>query len=404
MIRNRFFFFFISCILFFATNLSANINEDYKPGDNSYFSLLTASPGTAVYKHYGHTGIRFHDPEKMIDIVFNYGLFDFSSPNFLMRFVTGKTDYIVAPTSYYDFLLEYKMENRSVTEQVLNLNKDEITKLWNALVINIRPENREYRYNFFYENCSTKPRDIIERSVTGKIDYQWEGKYKSLRDEVHFFTAKYPWTRFGIDFALGAKADDTSNLKVQQFAPDVLMESFSRAVIVGDSTGKRPLVKETTQPITIDTDQIVKSPWLPDPVLVMWIVFLITIFFTWLEIKNKKQNFILNSVLYTVAGLLGLLIAFLVFVSEHPTTEINYQLLWLHPVYLIYLPGLMFRRFRRKHSLIIMSLNIPLQIYALAGTIFLPQIIHPASYPLLLALMVRTMSGYIFYKNHNENQ
>lgn len=394
----------MSYILFFATNLSANINDDYKPGDNSYFSLLTASPGIDVYKHYGHTGIRFHDPEKPIDIVFNYGLFDFSSPNFLMRFVTGKTDYLVAPTSYYDFLLEYKMENRSVTEQVLNFNKDEISKLWNALVINIRPENREYRYNFFYENCSTKPRDIIESSVNGKIDYQWEGKYKSLRDEVHHFTAKYPWTRFGIDFALGAKADEISNLRVQQFAPDVLMESFSRAVIAGDSNTNRPLVKETTQPITIDTDQVVESPWFPDPVIVMWAVFLITLFFTWLEIKNKKQNLILNSVLYTIAGLLGLVIAFLVFLSEHPTTEVNYQLLWLNPVYLIYLPGIMFRRFRRKHSFLIMALMIPLQVYALAGTLFLPQVIHPASYPLLLTLMLRTISGYLYYRNNNEDQ
>lgn len=404
MNRARILFFIMSILLLFATNLSANVNEDYKPGDNSYFSLLTASPGTAAYKHYGHTGIRFHDPEKPIDIVFNYGLFDFSSPNFLLRFVTGKTDYLVAPFSYYDFLLEYKMENRSVTEQVLNFNKDEISKLWNALVINIRPGNREYRYNFFYENCSTKPRDIIESTVNGKIDYQWEGKYKSLREEVHHFTAKHPWTRFGIDFALGAKADDISNLRVQQFAPDVLMESFSKAVIVGNSNDIRPLVKETTQLITIDTDLVIKSQWLPDPVLVMWLVFLITLFFTWLEIKNKKQNLILNSVLYTVAGLLGLVIAFLVFLSEHPTTEVNYQLLWLNPVYLIYLPGLLSRRFRRRRSFLIMSLMIPLQVYALAGTLFLPQVIHPASYPLLMALMLRTISGYIYYRNNNEDQ
>jgi hypothetical protein len=292
------------------------------------------------------------------------------------------------------------MENRGVTEQVLNLNPEEKNVLWQALMINIGPENRVYRYNFFYKNCSTMPRDIIEKAIQGTVDYQWEGKYKSLREEVHFFTDKYPWTQFGIDFALGAPADKDASLKVQQFAPDVLMESFSKAVIRNDSTGVRPLVTETLHPATIDPAQVEKTKSYPSPILVMWVIFIITLFFTWLEIKNKKPNHWLNAILYTVAGLIGFLIAFLVFVSEHPTTEVNYLLLWLHPVYLIYLPALLFRAFRKKISFIFSAINIPFQVFALAGTLFLPQYLHPAAYPLLLALMLRTVSGFIFYRNN----
>jgi hypothetical protein len=382
----------------FSLNTYASNNEEYTPGVNSKFSLLTASPGKEIYAQYGHTGIRFHDPDKPVDIVFNYGLFNFDSPNFIWRFVTGKTDYMVAAFPIYNFLLEYQMENRQVTEQVLNLNPAERKSLFDDLMVTIGPENRVYRYNFFYKNCSTQPRDIIEKSVQGKIDYQWNGKYKSLRDEVHYFTNNYPWIQFGIDFALGAKADSKSSLEIQQFAPDVLMESFSKAVIHNNSGGNRPLVIETRKLATIDPAQVEKQKSYPHPMPVMWAVFLITLIFTWLEIKKGKPNQLLNSIIYTVAGLVGFVIAFLVFFSEHPTTEVNYLLFWLHPAYLLYLPALPIRVFRKKYSLFFSAINLPFQVIALAGILFLPQYLNPAALPLLLALMLRSVSGIYFYR------
>ncbi|MCK9312346.1 MAG: DUF4105 domain-containing protein, partial [Bacteroidales bacterium] len=244
-------------------------------GEKATVSLLTASPGKEVYSQYGHTGIRIYDPDQHFDLVFNYGLFDFNSPGFILRFVKGRTDYMVGACSYMDFLLEYQIENRAVTEQIINLTPKERNGIWYALIKNIQPENREYRYNFFFNNCSTKPRDIIIQSISGKVDFRWKGKFKSLRDEVHFFTNAYPWTQFGIDFALGAKADNPASLKSQQFAPNLLMESFSKAVILNDSAQSRPLVLETKYPVNIDETMKEKTGWAPGPVLVMWIVFLI---------------------------------------------------------------------------------------------------------------------------------
>lgn len=392
-------YFVMLLIMIFVSGFVKAENEDYLPGEKSQFSLLTASPGKVVYQHYGHTGLRFTDPQKGLDIVFNYGLFDFSSPNFLWRFITGQTDYVVGTYSYSDFLIEYQMENRTVTEQVLNLKTSEINTLWKLLVENIKPENRVYRYNFFYENCSTKPRDIIEKAIDGKVDYKWDGKFKSLRDEVHFFTKDYNWTRFGIDFALGAEADEKATLKTQQFAPEVLMESFSKAIITNDSLQTRPLVISTSEPVKTDLSIEEDEINLPGPVPVMWALFIITLFITWTDLKKKKVNHILNAILYTSAGILGALIAFLVFFSEHPTTEINYLLLWLNPLYLIYLPGLISSKFRNRGLLLTIAILIPLQLYSLAGSLYLPQSLNAAAYPLLLSLMTRAVSGWLYYRS-----
>ena len=392
------------CCGFIVFAQSSTYLNSLVPGEKARLSLLTASPGKDVYSQYGHTGIRYLDPENKLDVVFNYGLFDFNSPNFIWRFVTGETDYMVGTCSFFDFMIEYQMENRSVTEQVLNLRPEERDILLQALLINIRPENRVYRYDFFYNNCATKPRDIIVEAINGTVDYQWEGKYKSLRDEVHFFTDKYRWTQFGIDFALGAEADEAVNLKIQQFAPDVLMESFSKAVIRNDSTGVRPLVSETLYPATIDPELIEETAKYPGPVLVFWTIFVITAILTWLEIRKNKPNHILNSILYTVAGLIGLVIAFLALFSEHPTTDVNYLLLWLHPFYLIYVPALLSRTFRSRLAYILSFINLPLQAFALVGTLFLPQTLHPAMYPFLLTLMLRSLSSYLIYKKIRKNE
>ncbi|MDP4277523.1 MAG: DUF4105 domain-containing protein [Bacteroidota bacterium] len=386
------------CCFFNSVTSSAAAQSTDKPGEKSYFSLLTASPGKEVWSQYGHTGIRFHDPENKLDVVFNYGLFDFSSPNFIWRFVTGQTDYIVGTCSFFDFMLEYQMTNRGVTEQILNLTQQEKADLLHALLVNIQPENRVYRYNFFYKNCSTLPRDIIVKAIRGKVDYRWPGKFKSLRDEVHHFTNNSPWTQFGIDFALGAKADNKADLCSQQFAPDVLKESFSHAMIFNDSLGTRPLVLQTLHPASIDPELNESGSFKVGPIWVMWLVFLTTGALTVLEIRKKKQYHVLDAVLFAVTGLAGCIIFFLVCFSEHPTTDVNYLLLWLHPLHLLYAIALSIPAFRPKAASLYKAVNLPFQLFALAGTLFLPQTLHPAMYPLLLSLMLRSMAGYLNYK------
>jgi hypothetical protein len=365
--------------------------------DSAIISLITASPGIQIYAHYGHSAIRVYDPGNRFDLVFNYGLFDFNSPNFLGRFITGQTDYVCGAFVYSDFLLEYQMENRSVTEQVINLTSAEKEAIWQALVKNIQPENRTYRYNFFFNNCATKPRDIIVSHLSGKVNYHWNGQYKSLRAEVHHFTEKHAWTQFGIDFLIGAQADAPATLNMQQFAPELLMQSFNKAVIVGDSGQIRPLVLETRQPVTIDPSLFEKNHNFPSPTLIMWMLFIAVSVSTFSEMRKGKVCHTLTAILYAIFGITGSIIAFLVLFSEHPTTHVNFLLLWQNPLHLIFAIGMIFAAFRKKWGGLYLSANFLLQLFALAGIAFFPQQLHPAMHPLLLIMLMRSAQGSWFY-------
>lgn len=373
---------------------SARLIAQEKPlSDSAYISLITVSPGQDIYAHYGHTALRVVDPKNAFDLVFNYGLFDFNSPNFIFRFVRGETDYICGAFSYADFLLEYQMENRSVTEQVLNLNAVEREFIWQALIKNIQPENRTYRYNFFFNNCSTKPRDVIVKGLHGKMDYRTKGYYPTLRSVVHRYTVNHPWTQFGIDFLLGAQADDTASLSNQQFAPEVLFESFATAVVVGDSAKTRPLVRLTRQAVSQDSSKLPKSSNLPGPVPTMWFLCFVVAAISSYEQLKKKHFQLVTAIVYGLFGLIGSLIAFLVLFSIHPTTHINYLLLWLNPLHLVFAFGMIFGSFRKRIANPYLAVNLLLQLFAVLGIWFLPQQLHPAVIPLLLIILMRSALG-----------
>jgi hypothetical protein len=367
--------------------------QEVSLSDSATVTLITVSPGTEIYAHYGHTAIRVADPANGIDWVFNYGLFDFNSPNFIYRFVRGETDYLCGAFDYTDFLLEYRSENRDVYEQVLGLKKAEKAAVWQALVRNIQPENRTYRYNFFFNNCSTKPRDVVMNSIQGKVDYRTKGYYPTLRSVLHQYTKPYPWTQFGIDFLIGAQADRPASLSDQQFAPELLFRSFSTAVVT-DSAGKtRPLVLETRQAVSRTGESLPTSSSLPGPVTVCWILFIVTTATTVMEYRKKRPIQALTAVWYGLAGLVGCLIAFLALFSIHPTTHVNYLLLWLNPLHLIFAFGMIFETFRKKILRTYLSINLFLQLVALSGFFFLPQQLHPAMWPLLLTMLMRTALG-----------
>ena len=218
---------FFSCIIlsFFllllpAGQASANNNDSIR------LSLLTCAPGEEIYSLFGHTAIRYENPSQGIDVVFNYGLFSFNTPNFIFRFSLGETDYQLGATDYERFAAEYAFFGRSVWQQTLNLTDEEKTELIRLLQENYRPENRVYRYNFFYDNCATRPRDKIEESIAGKVIYPAEPQDGShtFRDIVHQYCKGHPWARFGIDLCIGSEADQPITQRQMMFAPFYLME------------------------------------------------------------------------------------------------------------------------------------------------------------------------------------
>lgn len=361
--------------------------------DSAFVTLITVSPGEEIYAHYGHTAIRVADPKNGFDLVFNYGLFDFNSPNFIFRFVRGETDYLCGAFDYDIFLLEYQGENRNVTEQVLNLKPAEKEAVWQALVKNSLPENRMYRYNFFFNNCSTKPRDVVVKELHGKVDYRTNGYYPSLRSVLHHYTDQHPWTQFGIDFVIGAQADDSASLSDQQFAPELLCRSFATAVVIDSSGAARPLVLETRQAVRQDSSKLPPRSLLPKPETVMWFLFLALAALSFWEFRKGIHYQAVTTALYVVFGLTGSLIAFLVLFSVHPTTHVNYLLLWQNPLHLVFAFGMVFETFRKKIARHYLSLNVKLQLLALVGIWIFPQHLHPAMLPLLLLMLMRSALG-----------
>lgn len=196
--------------------------------DGIRLSLLTCGPGKEIYSLFGHTAIRYENRRKGIDVVFNYGLFSFQSSNFILRFTLGETDYRLGATEYKYFLSEYLLDNRDVWEQTLNLTTEEKQKLINQLEENYRPENRVYRYNFFYDNCATRPRDQVERAVNNSLRYSDDmtttDTGRSFRDIVHQYCQGHPWSQFGIDLCLGSEADRPISRHQMMFAPFYLKD------------------------------------------------------------------------------------------------------------------------------------------------------------------------------------
>ena len=226
-------------IIILALLLSFGMQPLNAQQDSVKVSLLTCAPGTEIYALFGHTALRYEDPAHGQDIVFNYGIFDFNTPNFIFRFVKGETDYKLGVAPYESFEWQYAMRGSSVYQQTLNLTSAEKQKLWDLLEENYRPENRVYRYNFFYDNCTTRARDRFEECIDGKVTYPEGKEGLSFRDIVHQYTKGHEWDELGIDMCLGSEADVPIDARKQMFAPFYLLEAAKNATIMeGDSTGR----------------------------------------------------------------------------------------------------------------------------------------------------------------------
>lgn len=305
--------------------------EDIPPMDSVEFSLLTCQPHDEVYSLYGHTAIRYHELRPGgLDWAFNYGVFDFKKPHFVARFVFGLTDYELGAYPYKYFVKEYRRFGSMVTEQVLNLTDEEKMALHDALAINLRPENKIYRYNYFYNNCTTKARDIIESCINGKVEYTGREDYTpSYRDMVHSMTRNNPWSRFGNDLLLGIKADWKTDLRQQEFLPGNLLYDFDHAQIYSNGN-YRPLIKERRIAVPAGV-QIIESGFPLSPLAcaaILLAVGLVIFFFEW----RKKRVFVLWDVLLMiVTGTIGIVLTLMLF-SQHPTVSLNLQIILCNPL------------------------------------------------------------------------
>ncbi len=315
--------------------------------DSIRFSLLTCAPGTEIYSLFGHTAIRYENYTRRIDVVFNYGMFSFNTPNFIFRFVAGETDYQLGITPYFYFEAEYAMRGSSVYQQVLNLTQSEKERLLTILENNYLPENRIYRYNYFYDNCTTRARDKIEECIEGKVVYPDSLSGKSYRSIVHEFTAGSPWDEFGIDLCLGAEADKEINKRQQMFSPFYMKYYASNAYIVDAGGTRRPLILDETKIVDVEPEEV-QPGFILSPLMCGALFLALCVVMAWGQWKTQRIWWGWDIVLYGLQGLAGCIIAFLFFFSVHPTVGSNWLLILFNPIPLLYLPFMVYKAVKRK--------------------------------------------------------
>ncbi|MGE4586251.1 MAG: DUF4105 domain-containing protein [Mangrovibacterium sp.] len=357
-------------------------------GEQAEVSILTCGPARQLHAMYGHTAIRMKDPEKRLDLVFNYGVFSFSKPNFIYRFAKGQTDYMLAAERYDDFYEQYKHHGRSIREQVLNLTGMEKQKLWNFLEENARPENREYRYNFFFDNCATRVRDVVAKQVKGHLVFPEEGAELSFRSLIAHYQQVLPWTDFGIHLVVGSPADRIATAYEEMFLPDFLMDHFGRAQIETPQ-GTRLLVRESR--LLYETEAAQEHRWrLTEPAVLFAVLSLLVLIISYKQLRKSRSVYGVDYVLLLLNGFAGLVLLWFVWFSEHPAMRPNYNLLWALPVNLLFLLAWMKKKWRRPLRWYWPVLAVWLVLFLFMG-IWIPQHFPAGVYFIVLMLLCRAL-------------
>ena len=366
--------------------------------DSIKVSLMTCAPGTEIYALFGHTALRYEDTARGEDWVFNYGMFSFNTPHFIYRFVKGETDYELGVTPYSYFEGSYAMRGSSVYQQTLNLTMAEKQKLRRLLEENYQPENRVYRYNFFYDNCTTRARDIIEECIEGKVVYPDGKEGLSFRDIVHQYTKGHEWDELGIDMCLGSEADEPVDARKQMFAPFYMLEAAGKATIVaGDSV--RPFVLQEKKVVDVEPEGG-EGGFPLSPLVCVFVLMGAVCLVGWIQLKVKKVIWIWDLFLFGVQGLAGCVIAFLVCFSTHPTVGSNWLILLLNPIPLIYLPVMVYRAIKGKKDLYHLINIVYLTLFIMIMP-FVQQKFNATVLPLALCLLVCSAGHLFLYYRQN---
>ena len=361
-----------------VVNATAGAQSMRNP-DSIQISLLTCSPGKEVWAQYGHTAIRYYNKESGEDLAINYGIFSLDQTYFIPRFVLGMTDYRMGVQPMDMFLAQYSYEGRGVVEQVLNLSAEDKEVIYKALQENMKPENVVYRYNYFFDNCTTRARDMLVNHLHGKVVYPPAEEDATFRSMIHKWNNKYEWTQFGEDLLLGVNADRKTTKSEQQFLPENLRSDFDKARYNG-----KPLVKETN--ILLDAETEVAEPVFPlSPLSIALIFAVISLVMMLFSYRRQQVYWAWDLALMFTSGLMGIIFFVMIF-SQHPCVSLNFILLFFNPLPLFFLYSTIKKKkviwWKIWGVLIILGLfgslfqEIPLPILIVASFLLLHCIVH----------------------------
>jgi len=343
------------------------------------FSLITDAPGDALYMAFGHSAIRLRDSAQNLDVVFNYGTFDFDEPNFYLKFARGKLRYALSDAYFSQYV---RKPIPAYTEQLLLLSPSQKELLFRFLWLNIQEDNRWYAYDFFYDNCATRIRDALVQVCGDSLVFPVREADKSFRDLLHEYLRVHPWMELGIDVVLGLPADRVATSDQQMFLPDYLSESFEGATLNG-----APLVGEKVFLSGSSEDWMPKTPF-PWPLLVGWLVLLSGLFLT---LRRCAAGLIwFDRVFFFLVGLVGLIIFFLWFCTEHAAAKNNLNLFWAFPWHLV-AAFLLHRKPLPAWASMGFRVSAVSALALLCGWAFLPQNLHEALIPVVLLVLLRSV-------------
>ena len=362
-------------------------------------SLLTADPGSELYSSFGHSAIRMRElgPGGR-DLVFNFGTFDFDTPNFYGKFATGKLNYMLSVATYDRFIVEYDYYKRGLREQVLDLSEEQKDFLLQHLDAQYAPERRFYKYDFFYNNCATKIRDAFDVAIDEQLVWgDTLAEEKTFRNLIDEFVLPLPWADFGIDLALGAVIDRPATELEKQFLPTYMEQAFANATIVENGVS-RPLVKQSR--VLLEYPKEAAQQSLLNPTAIFWFLVVLFAALTLYGFKKGKLLKGLDIAFFGTLGILGVVVTFLWFFTDHSATLWNWNILWAFPGHLVLVWGLVARpnaTWISSYLLFVMGATVVVLLLWMFGV----QSFYPALIPILLILLLR--ANFLFYNRKKED-
>lgn len=345
-------------------------------------SVITCGPGDQIYSVFGHTALRITDPAHHIDRVYNYGTFDFNTPNFYLKFARGDLAYFLSVTSFDQFVYAYQLENRSLSEQVLRMSTEEVQALYNRVEENLLPDKKYYRYQFFADNCTTRIYHLLAQSLGKSLttDTSYIRQPASYRQLFTPYLRNFPWVRVGMNVGLGTETDRQVSFGERLFLPATLEAALNHSY-----NHSEPLVARVNPLFTPVAGVIETSTAAVSPLLLLSAVAAAAIALSLLQYRKGISVPPFDGLIFGITGLVGLVLLLLWIFSLHTPTHWNQNLLWLMPLNLLFVAG--GKRWGRagayyaKANLLLLSLLVVLNP---VGQLFIVEF-----YPVALTLMVR---------------
>lgn len=354
--------------------------------EKAQISVITCGPWQGeLYSAFGHSAFRVHDPVHGIDEAYNYGVFDFDQPNFYLNFARGYLYYKLGVYDYKRFEYYYIYHNRYVHEQVLNLSVNQKQRLYDYLTWNALPENENYRYDYFYNNCATKMRDVVKEVFKDSILF--DGSYiktdYTIRELTDLYLTYQPWGDLGIDICLGLPMDKKAAAEEYMFLPDYVESSFAHATIK-DGCETKPLVAKLNSVYESTPETFSKG--LFQPLNVFSVLFLIAMIISYRDLKRQRVTQIFDITLFTVLGMIGLLLLFLWTATDHKAAAGNMNLLWALPTHLVAVIAFIRQpKWLSTYFLLVAIISVTL----ILCWAILPQKLHYALIPVVLTIAMR---------------